>query len=486
MICYTNHALDQFLEDICAIGVSDNDMLRLGSKANAATKHLSLSEQDSSYRRKKSSWDVLNHYEQLVDRICESIRCNTTNFRYQKASLRDVLDLLQFSETDSEFFNAFSIPENDKDDMIIVGKGGKAIDSSYLIDRWLTGSDAGIYQGALQGEHQAIWKMKKTERAECFQKWTRELYLEQATSLQGLIRDYNLAFEKFSAVRNEKHAEIIKQKRIIGCTTSAAGKYRESLMRANPGIVLVEEAGEILESHVLTSLFTNTKHLVLIGDHLQLRPKVNKYELTVEKGDGYDLNRSLFERLVIGGYPHTTLAKQHRMRPEISVLVKRLMYPNLQDDPKTLERPDIRGLRSNVVFFNHKHPEEEFNKISDRRDEGSKTSRQNLFEAEMVLRTVRYLAQQGYGSDEQVVLTPYLGQLRLLLQQLSTENDPVLNDLDSHDLVKAGLMPPTSADIGKRKLRVSTIGTSVISAGLAKYALANSPQTTIREKSVIL
>ncbi|KAJ8593169.1 hypothetical protein M405DRAFT_859144 [Rhizopogon salebrosus TDB-379] len=39
----------------------------------------------------------------------------------------------------------------------------------------------------------------------------------------------------------------------------------------------------------------------------QLRPKVNNYNLTVEKGGGFELNRSLFERLVLKSFPHQTL-----------------------------------------------------------------------------------------------------------------------------------------------------------------------------------
>ncbi len=146
------------------------------------------------------------------------------------------------------------------------------------------------------------------------------------------------------------------------------------------------------------------------------------------------------------------------MRPEISALVKRLTYPDLQDDSKTLGRPHLRGFQSNVVFFNHNYPEVQANNLADRRDENSKVSRQNVFEAEMVLKTVRYLAQQGYGTDKQVVLTPYLGQLGLLLKHLKTELDPVLNDMDSFDLVRAGLMPSGSANAAKRSLRMSTIG----------------------------
>jgi hypothetical protein len=49
----------------------------------------------------------------------------------------------------------------------------------------------------------------------------------------------------------------------------------------------------------------------MIGYHQQLRQKVNSYGLIVERGSGYDLNRSLFKRLLLSGYPHSTLAKQH-------------------------------------------------------------------------------------------------------------------------------------------------------------------------------
>jgi len=146
------------------------------------------------------------------------------------------------------------------------------------------------------------------------------------------------------------------------------------------------------------------------------------------------------------------------MRPEISALVRKLTYPDLVDAPSTKNRPDIRGLRDNIVFINHDHPEDEDAQVADRRDLGSKTSKRNSYEAQMVLRIVRYLAQNGYGSEKLVVLTPYLGQLNNLQDVLKSENDPVLNDLDSFDLVKAGLMPAAAAKIAKNPLRLATIG----------------------------
>jgi hypothetical protein len=118
---------------------------------------------------------------------------------------------------------------------------------------------------------------------------------------------------------------------------------------------------------------------LIVSSTRQLRPKVNNYALTVAKGDGYDLNRSLFERLVINGYPHSTLKAQHRMRPEISKLVKELSYPDLQDAEKTRGRPDIRGLLDNVVMITHSKPEDDDKRLEERRDGGAKSSKQNRY-----------------------------------------------------------------------------------------------------------
>lgn len=68
------------------------------------------------------------------------------------------------------------------------------------------------------------------------------------------------------------------------------------------------------------------------------------------------------------------------------------------------------------------------------------------------------------------MFTPYLGQLGLLLKHLRGVLDPVLNDLDSFDLVKAGLIPLGNVDVPERPLRMSTIGTSCINSQLGKVA----------------
>ena len=41
--------------------------------------------------------------------------------------------------------------------------------------------------------------------------------------------------------------------------------------------MLVEEAGQVLEAHVLGSLVQSVQHTILIGDPRQLRPTLNNY-----------------------------------------------------------------------------------------------------------------------------------------------------------------------------------------------------------------
>lgn len=45
--------------------------------------------------------------------------------------------------------------------------------------------------------------------------------------------------------------------------------------------MLVEEAAEVMEADILASLAPSTEHLILIGDHEQLRPKAQLYEMQV-------------------------------------------------------------------------------------------------------------------------------------------------------------------------------------------------------------
>ncbi|KAG2452041.1 hypothetical protein HYH02_003079 [Chlamydomonas schloesseri] len=260
------------------------------------------------------------------------------------------------------------------------------------------------------------------------------------------------------ALHDTSALAVLSSARVIGCTTTGAAKYKDLLRdpSVDPGVVLVEEAGELLEAHTLTSLSPRTKHLIMIGDHKQLRPKVDTWELTKQHGAGFDLNVSLFERLALAGFPHTTLGVQHRMHPDISALV-RPTYPALEDAERTRQHPPVRGLpkAQRVVFVDHEMPEDG----EAAADEAAKKSggqrwragtehvvKSNQHEVAMVRETVRHLLRQGYAPEQLVVLTPYLGQLMELRAGLAEDTQVLLDELDLQDLRNAAL-PQAMADV---------------------------------------
>ncbi|KAK3293760.1 P-loop containing nucleoside triphosphate hydrolase protein [Chaetomium fimeti] len=459
VLSYTNHALDQFLEDLLKADIPGEAMVRIGSKAKCTpqTARLLLSEQRGQFRRSRQAWDIINLLKleaaNLGSKLNEEFQ-KSANF---SAKWDDIEEYLEFEDGGHAFLDALRVPTQ-SNGWAQAGKGGKAIGPDYLYLQWIRGQGPGQVTKHLSPAAKIVWNMPPSVRVEHHHKWLRSLTEEHLQVIEDLSRQFNEVHRKISLQFSEADANAVLEKKIIGCTTTGAAKYDRLIRAANPDVILIEESGEILESHVLTALASTVKQLVLIGDHKQLRPKINNYALSVERGDGFDLNRSLFERLILQGATHATLHKQHRMAPEISVFARELTYPNLLDGPKTSGRPEILGLQDRVIFLNHTKQEDTDKQLRDRRDPGVKESKKNTFEAEMVLRCVKYLGQQGYASDKIVILTPYLGQLRVLRDLLAkNQHDPALSEMDKNELIRAGLMTEAAAKLDKKPLRISTI-----------------------------
>jgi superfamily I DNA and/or RNA helicase len=73
--------------------------------------------------------------------------------------------------------------------------------------------------------------------------------------------------------------KILQRAKIIACTTSRAARDIEILKRVSPKIILLEEAAEIPEHHVVSCLTPSCQQLIMIGDHQQLRPAYISHSL---------------------------------------------------------------------------------------------------------------------------------------------------------------------------------------------------------------
>ena len=274
-----------------------------------------------------------------------------------------------------------------------------------------------------------MWSFSREER-NVFKKYIFENIKEDLIS--RMEREWQKTATDISdlkAVENSVDLKILEGASIVGMTTTGAANLQAVIKALGPKIIIIEEAAEVLEAHVLANLSQQTQHVIMIGDHMQLRPKTELYHLTVESKKNYNLDLSMFERLVKDfKFQPYTLSHQRRMRPCISALIGNI-YPQLQDHAKVLEYPDVRGTEANVFFFDHNHPED-----GEKNDESS--SKVNEFEANMVVKFARYLLLQGYGPGEITILTPYLGQLRQLKKLMSTVTMIFVDERDEEELLK--------------------------------------------------
>ena len=80
-----------------------------------------------------------------------------------------------------------------------------------------------------------------------------------------LVKSNKNQFQIFTNIIKLKHelsimydAEIIKKKQIVAMTTTGCAKYSTILEKLNFEVIIIEEAAEVLEPHILSLLTKNT------------------------------------------------------------------------------------------------------------------------------------------------------------------------------------------------------------------------------------
>ena len=85
--CYTNHALDQFLEDLINIGIPRSEIVRIGGKANQATADLSLQSlsKSSGFRMSGDDWFEVEELREERSRLIKWLQraYNAATARYR-------------------------------------------------------------------------------------------------------------------------------------------------------------------------------------------------------------------------------------------------------------------------------------------------------------------------------------------------------------------------------------------------------------------
>ena len=243
----------------------------------------------------------------------------------------------------------------------------------------------------------SLWQLDWNRRRQMYQHWARRYQETHTRNLDELYQTYEVVCQQLTEIKHGQEEDALRNATVIGMTTTGAAKYRNVLQKIQPKIVVVEEAAEVLEAHIVTALSKGAEHLILIGDHKQLKPNPSVYTLAKQ----YNLEVSLFERMVRNGMTCHTLDTQHRMRPEIARLMK-FIYDDLKNHVSVESFEDILGISKNIFFVDHQYPEKTDDELR---------SHSNEHEAEYIVALCKYLLRQGYDNSRITVLTTYTGQL---------------------------------------------------------------------------
>ncbi|XP_052246827.1 NFX1-type zinc finger-containing protein 1-like isoform X1 [Dreissena polymorpha] len=439
IVCYTNHALDQFLEGILKF---TKNVVRFGGRSrNVSLEPYTITVKrreipEKLKRLKSKAW-------QKKMSLQDDLNCKYENIKYMKEMilheeiLKDKMGNVyaQFKwrqrrsncpgigiwlgvepahvVSPCDFINnKFG---DDKGD-----KGARRSNIRNIIQNNFRTIETFVYEASDVFD---VFALSYDRRWQLYCYWVKLLCQKKVEDMVNQINAFTEACQQLNEINVLVDKEVIQTSKVIGFTTTCAAKHWDMLQDVKPTIVIIEEAAEVFESHAVASLSSGCKHLILIGDHQQLRPTPATYTLARK----YKLDISLFERMVKNKMNFITLNNQHRMRPEIAENLKtRFFYPELKDADNVYQYGNILGIQGNMFFVNHEIPEDE------RKDSMSKV---NIHEAEFLVALCKYLQQQGYSNSDITILTLYKGQVNMIRElvhkQLANPVNIRVEDVDN-------------------------------------------------------
>lgn len=407
VVCYTNHALDQMLEHLIDSGMEG--VVRVGGRSQSIT---------IQRHNIRSVAKIASRESGMAGSIGASIR------RMEKETLPEIDAAINFLHNGmqpyalrswlkqnfpSQYAELFT--DKDDDDISTI----EHMDPEFY--HWLRGDLASSPMRSIEIlKETSVHDMSKLEREAIFAYWKKDMIGDLTCDLEDAMRSFHYHRRSIDSMQSEVDLGVLRKSNIVGLTTTGLARNRDLFKDLAPRVLICEEAGEALEAHLLTSILPSLHHAILIGDHEQLRPRANCFNLTSDCPEGnFSMDISLFERLVRqSGLPLDTLSTQRRMHPDVSRLIKNTIYPNLKDFPTVQDYPEVVGMSQRLFWCDHQNTE----RVTSL--EGEAPTYSNEFEAQMTVALVRHLVKQAnYGPGEIAVLTPYKGQLRTLRDSLS-------------------------------------------------------------------
>lgn len=235
-MCFTNHALDSFLEDLIKVGIPASDIVRLGSKGTPQTLPLRVRDQPTGKLR-QAQWAEITRLKLKLADHGDRLKDAFQTYHNANITKKQIMEFLEFVTEDLPFFETFTLPNDHEEGMTRVGARGKKVSQFYLLDRWLRGDqDAGAFRDAQPEDSLPVWGMMRGMRDACMQRWRHAILGDLIRAICESGKAFNADQTELTRIFAERDANVIKTKRIIGCTTNGAASYFSAIQAASPAV----------------------------------------------------------------------------------------------------------------------------------------------------------------------------------------------------------------------------------------------------------
>lgn len=115
-------------------------------------------------------------------------------------------------------------------------------------------------------EFNDIWKINIEDRIQLYLSWVQDYRSSLEQKFYSLQKIFNQKALAYKNLRLQEDKIIMQNSFIIAMTTCGSARYHSILKEISPRIVIVEEAAEVFEQHIVAALSPKCEHLILIGN----------------------------------------------------------------------------------------------------------------------------------------------------------------------------------------------------------------------------
>ena len=267
-------------------------------------------------------------------------------------------------------------------------------------------------------DHGSLWTMNPKKKFQMLFTILENGQIDAVQNLQKILHQIETLQSERVLLELKLRVHTLRKKKIIASTVDCASVHAELLIKAvSPKVMVILEAGKILEPSILALLQTGVEHLIMFGDHRREMPAVQTASLSSD----HKFNITMMERLISGDYPHKVLSES-LVKPQF-LLGLHEVYPTINSIVGEPEECDSINLSKQIYFWDHSFPE---TKLSG--------SYKNEKEANMAVALALFLVQNGTPASKITILAPYHLQVQSIKSQYRILSERLVKTFASKEL----------------------------------------------------